>query len=112
MNLRFLKPGWRKIVLFIILFLILPQRASNDFILFGGVFIIKSLFESYPPNLDLTVTAIVLIISYLIACILVWIYDTKINKFIITESEVEVQPKEKSEKIEQKPPEAPKEEKK
>jgi len=105
MNLKFIKPDWRKIVLFIILFLVLPQKVSNDFILFGGVFIIKALFESYPPNLDLIVSLVVLIISYLLACLLVWIYDSKINKFIVSEGEVEVHPEEKGEKIEQKPEE-------
>lgn len=107
MNLKFLKPDWKKIVVFIILFLVLPQKVSTDFIFFGGVYIIKSLFESYPPNLDLMITAIVLIASYLLACLLVWIYNTKINKFIVSEGEVEVQPPEK-----EKPAEQPKEEQK
>ena len=103
--LKFLKPDWRKIVLFIILFLILPQKVSNDIVLFGGVFIIKSLFESYQPNLDLVVIVIILIVSYLLSCILIWVYDTKINKFIAFEGEVEVPPpEEKKEKIDQKPP--------
>lgn len=107
MSLNFFKPNWKKIVLFIILFLILPQRISNDFILFGGVFMIKSLFESNPPNLDLIITVIILIASYLLSCFLVWIYETKINKFIVSEGEEEVSPpEEKSEKIEQKPKEA------
>ncbi len=106
MNLKFLAPDWKKIIIFIILFLVLPQKVSNDFILFGGVFIIKSLFESYAPNLDLIVTVIILIVSYLLACLLVWVYDTKINKFIAFESEIEVPPPEgKKEKIEQKPKE-------
>ncbi|NIM47094.1 MAG: hypothetical protein GTN40_02965 [Candidatus Aenigmarchaeota archaeon] len=95
--LKFLKPEWRKIVLFIILFLILPQKVSNDIILFGGVSIIKFLFESQPPDLDLIVTVIVLIVSYLLSCILVWIYDNKINKFIISEGEVDVSPPEERE---------------
>ena len=78
---------------------------SNDIIIFGGVFMIKALFESQPPNLDLTVTAIVLIASYLLSCLLVWVYDTKVNTFIVSEGEVDVQPpEEKSEKIDQKPP--------
>jgi len=95
MNIKqFIKPDWRRIVLFIILFLILPQKVSNEIILFGGVYIIKFLFESEPPKLDLIVTVIVLIVSYLVACILVWIYDSRINKFIISEGEVEVQPEE------------------
>ncbi len=100
MNLNFLKhlkPDWRKIVLFIILVLILPQKVSNDIILFGGVSIIKFLFESHPPDLDLIVTVIVLIVSYLLSCILVWIYDNKINKFIISEGEVDVSPPEERE---------------
>ncbi len=100
MNLNFLKtlkPDWKKIVLFIIFFLILPQKISDNIILFGGVSIIKFLFESYPPDLDLTVTVIVLIVSYLLSCILVWIYDNKINKFIVSESEIEVPPPEERE---------------
>jgi len=100
MNLNFLKilkPDWKRIVLFVILFLILPQRVSNSFIFFGGVSIIKFLFESYPPDLDLSVTVIVLIISYLLSCLLVWIYDNKINKFIVSEGEVDVSPPEERE---------------
>ncbi len=100
-----IKPDWRKIVIFIVLFLVLPQKVSGNFIFFGGVFIIKSFFESYPPNLDLNLTIIILVLSYFLACFLVWIYDNKINKFIVSEVEVEVEP-EKSEKIEQKPKEA------
>jgi len=105
------KPDWRKIVLFVILFLVLPQRASGNIIFFGGVFIIKSLFESYAPELDLLITLIVLIVSYLLACLLVWIYDHKINTFIVSEGEVEVNPPEESKKIEQKPPKKSEEEK-
>ncbi len=105
------KPDWRKIVLFIILFLVLPQMVSGNIILFGGVFIIKSLFESYAPELDLLITLVVLIVSYLLACILVWIYDHKINTFIVSEGEVEVHPPEESEKIKQKPPKKSEEEK-
>lgn len=101
MNVKqFLKPDWRRIVLFIILFLILPQKVSNEIILFGGVYIIKFLFGSEPPKLDLIVAAIVLIASYLIACVLVWIYDSRINKFVISEGEVEVQPEEEDRKEE------------
>ena len=100
MNLKFLKPDLRKIILFIILFLVLPQKVSEDFIIFGGVFIIKSLFESYAPKIDLILTVIVLIVYYLLACLLIWIYDSKRNKFIVSEGEVDVEPpEEKKEKL-------------
>ncbi len=102
--LKPLKPDWRRIVLFIVLFLVLPQKASDELVFFGGVFIIKSLFEAHPPSLDLTIAVISLIASYIIACLLIWIYDKKINKFIMSEGEEEVQPPEKKdEKIEQEP---------
>jgi len=105
-----LKPDWRRIVLFIVLFLVLPQKASDELVFFGGVYIIKSLFEAHPPILDLTVAVISLIASYLLACLLVWFYDAKFNKFIISEGEVEVNPPEekKEEKTEQKQEEEPK----
>ena len=111
--LKPIKPDWRRIVLFILLFLVLPQNASGELVFFGGVFIIKSLFEAHPPSLDLTVTAITLIASYLLACLLVWFYDAKFNKSIVSEGEVEVPPPEekKEEKTEQKQeePKAPEE---
>ena len=94
LNLKFLKPDWRKIIIFIILFLVLPQKVSSEFIFFGGVYIIKFLFESHPPALDLIMSVVVLIVSYLLACLLVWVYDTKVNKYILSEGEVEVQPPE------------------
>jgi len=106
-----IKPDWRRIILFIILFLVLPQKISDGFIFFGGVYIIKSLFESLPPTLDLSITAIMLIASYLLASLVIWFYDKKINKFIMSEGEIEVQPPEEK-KEEQKPAEAPKEEEK
>jgi hypothetical protein len=105
-----IKPDWRRIALFIVLFLVLPQKASDELVFFGGVFIIKSLFEAHPPSLDLTIAVISLIASYLLACLLIWIYDKKINKFIMSEGEEEVQPPEekKEEKTEQKQEEEPK----
>ena len=101
--LKPIKPDWRRIVLFIVLFLVLPQKTPDELVLFGGVYIIKSLFEAHPPILDLTITAISLIASYLLACLLVWFYDAKFNKFILSEGEIEVQPPEekKEEKTEQ-----------
>jgi len=107
--LKPIKPDWRRIVIFIVLFLVLPQNASGEFVFFGGVFIIKSLFEAHPPSLDLTVAVISLIVSYLLACLLVWFYDAKFNKFILSEGEVEVSPPEekKEEKTEQKQEEEP-----
>jgi hypothetical protein len=110
-KLRPIIPDWRRIILFIILFLVLPQKVSNDFIFFGGVFIIRSLFESLPPNLDLNITAIILIASYFISCLVIWLYDSKINTFILSEGEVDVNPPEKSEKIYQKPAKVKEEEK-
>ena len=103
-KLKIFKPDWRRIVLFIILFLVLPQKTPDELVLFGGVYLIKSLFEPQPPNIDLIVAIIVLISSYLIACLLIWFYDAKFNKFILSEGEVEVQPPEekKEEKTEQK----------
>jgi CDP-diglyceride synthetase len=108
--LKPIKPDWRRIAIFIVLFLVLPQKASDEFVFFGGVFIIKSLFEAHPPSLDITVAVISLIASYLLACLLVWFYDTKFNKFIVSEGEVEVQPPEekKEEKTEKKQEEEPK----
>jgi len=103
-----IKPDWRRIILFIILFLVLPQKISDGFIFFGGVYIIKSLFESLPPTLDLSITVVMLIVSYLLASLVIWLYDKKINKFIMSEGEIEVQPEEKKE--EQKPAEESKEE--
>ncbi len=102
---KVVKPNWKKIVLFLFLFLVLPQEISNDLVFFGGVYIIKSLFELYQPFLNFLITAAVLVVSYLVACVAVWIYETKINKFIISEGEEEVQPPEKE------APEQPKEEK-
>jgi hypothetical protein len=117
--LKPIKPDWRRIVIFILLFLVLPQNASGEFVFFGGVFIIKSLFEAHPPSLDLTIAAISLIASYLLACLLVWFYDAKFNKFILSEGEVEVSPpeekkeekksEEKNEEKEQEEPKAPEE---
>jgi hypothetical protein len=106
---KVIKPNWKKVVLFIFLFLVLPQEISNDFVFFGGVYIIKSLFELYQPFLNFLITVVVLVVSYLVACIAIWIYDTKINKFIVTEGEEEVQPPEKEEQKETS--EQPKEEK-
>ena len=107
--LKPIKPDWRRVVIFILLFLILPQNSSGEFVFFGGVYIIKSLFEAHPPSLDLTITAISLIASYLLACLLVWFYDAKFNKFIVSEGEEEVQlPEEKKEEKTEKQEEEPK----
>jgi hypothetical protein len=107
--LKPIKPDWRRIVIFILLFLVLPQKTPDGLVLFGGVYIIRSLFEAHPPILDLTVAVISLIASYLLACLLVWFYDAKFNKFIVSEGEIEVQPpeekksEEKTDKQEEEP---------
>ncbi len=114
--LKPIKPDWRRIVLLIVLFLVLPQKMPDELVLFGGVYIIKSLFEAHPPSLDLTAAVISLTASYLLACLLVWFYDSKFNKFIISEGEEEVQPpeekkEEKSDQKQEEEPKAPEEEK-
>lgn len=107
--LKPIKPDWRRIVIFIVLFLVLPQKTPDELVLFGGVYIIKSLFEAHPPSLDLTITVVSLLASYLLACLLVWFYDAKFNKFILSEGEVEVQlPEEKKEEKTEKQEEEPK----
>jgi hypothetical protein len=94
---QMLKPEWKRLVLLVILFLILPQRISNDYTLFGGVYLVKYLFETYQPALDLYIFAIVLVSSYILVSFVIWIYDKKINKFIVTEGEEVVEVPEKSE---------------
>jgi hypothetical protein len=106
---QLLKPEWKRIALLVILFLILPQKISNDFTLFGGVYLIRYLFETYQPSLDIYTFAVILISSYLVVSFLVWLYDKKINKFIVTEGEETVNPPEEEKKDE--PKEQEKEEK-
>lgn len=72
--------------------LTLPQLVGEDIMLFGGVYIIKSLFEAQPPQLDLLFLAVIFIASYLIACLLIWIYENKINKVIANVEEIDVPP--------------------
>jgi hypothetical protein len=105
--MQIVTPGWKKIALLLILFLVLPQKISNNFELFGGVYLIKNLVETYQPSLDLYMFAIILISSYLLVSISVWIYDNKINKFIVTEGEETVNPPEEvaKEEVKQEKPE-------
>jgi hypothetical protein len=86
----------------VILFLILPQKFSDNFIYFGGVYLIRNLVETFQPGLDIYMFAIVLLSSYLFVSIVVWIYDNKINKFIVTEGEETVEPPEEAKKDEPK----------
>ena len=95
MNLQFLKPNWKKFVVFIMLFLVLPQMIENEITLFGGFYIIRSLSEVSAPRVDLFLFIIILIIDYFLSCLFVWIYDRYINKFILSQSEEEIIPEEK-----------------
>ena len=72
--------------------LTLPQLVGRDIMMFGGVYIIKSLFEAQPPNLNLIFSVITLITYYLLACLVSEVYDRKVRKFIATEEEIEVPP--------------------
>ena len=83
------KPDWKRIAIFIILFMILPQRVSDEFTIFGGVYLIKYLVETYEPIFDLTTTILILIGSYLAITIVIWVYEKKVNKFIVNEGEEE-----------------------
>ena len=95
MNIKqFLKPDWRKIVLILILFSILPERVENEITFFGVAYIIKSFSEVSAPQIDLLFLTIMLIISYLLSCLVTWVYDRYINKFIVGEGEEEIIPEE------------------
>lgn len=72
--------------------MVIPQRIGGEFVFLGGVQLIKSLFESQQPQLDLIFSLMTLVVSYLTACILVWIYETKINKVITSIEEIDVPP--------------------
>lgn len=91
-----LKPDWRRVAFLIILFMILPQNISDSYILFGGVYFIKSLFDFYQPVIDLTFAAMLLIASYLAISLVIWIYEKKFNTLIVNEGEEEVQPPEET----------------
>jgi hypothetical protein len=77
------------------LFLVLPQMIENEITLFGGFYIVKSFSEISAPKIDLFLISIMLIITYLLSCLFVWIYDRYINKFISGEGEEEIIPEEK-----------------
>jgi len=108
-----LKPDWKRLAFLVILFMILPQNISGSLILFGGVYFVKSLFDFYQPVIDLTFTLMLLVSSYILVSLVVWLYEKKINTFIVTEGEEDVQPQEET-KQEAKPEEKaePAEEKK
>jgi hypothetical protein len=110
---QLLKPDWKRIAFLIILFMILPQNISGSLVLFGGVYFVKSLFDFYQPVIDLTFTLMLLVSTYIVVSLLVWLYEKKINTFIVTEGEEDVQPQEET-KQEAKPEEKaePTEEKK
>jgi hypothetical protein len=67
---------------------------GGNIVLLGGIRLIESLFESQPPQLNLTFLLIVLVVSYLLACLIPEIYDRKIRKFIAFEEEIDVEPPE------------------
>jgi hypothetical protein len=97
MNIRqLLKPDWRKIIIFLVL--LLPLFYPDSIIKFqtgwdyamrgnrGGAPILENLFwiwifllfePSYelPKITFILLTVIVFIISYLLSCLIVWIYD-------------------------------------
>ncbi|OGI12441.1 hypothetical protein A3K64_04305 [Candidatus Micrarchaeota archaeon RBG_16_36_9] len=72
----------------------MPQLVAGDIMLLGGVYLIKSLFESQSPQLDLIFLVTIFIASYLIACLLTWVYENKINKVIANAEEMDVPPPE------------------
>lgn len=72
----------------------MPQLVGGNITLLGGVYMLRSLFESQPPQIDLVFLVSIFIASYLIACLIVWIYDTKINKVISSVEEIDVPPPE------------------
>jgi hypothetical protein len=102
---QLLKPEWKRIAFLIILFMILPQKISDSYVLFGGVYFVKSLFDFYQPVIDLSFTVILLIISYITISVALWIYEKKVNTLIVNEGEEEVQPPEQEPKQDAKPEE-------
>ena len=91
---QLLKPDWKRIAFLIILFMVLPESISGNYILFGGVYFVKSLFDFYQPVIDLYFTIIILIASYAAVSVAIWIYERKVNTLIINEGEEDVQPEE------------------
>jgi len=94
MTLNFLKPDWRRIILFLIFIFIMPQLIGGEFVFLGGVHMLKSLFEAQPLKLNLSFLAITFIAYYLLACLIVWIYENKMKKFITDVEEIDVPPPE------------------
>ena len=72
----------------------MPQLAGGSITLLGGVYMLRSLFESQPPQVDIVFLVSIFIASYLISCLIVWIYDTKINKVVSSIEEIDVPPPE------------------
>ena len=85
---EFLMPDWRKIVVFVIVFVLMPIPVFNDngyehfwtFAPFGIVLLslLVSLFLTSYPNISyegILIILIVLFISYLLSCLIVWAYD-------------------------------------
>jgi hypothetical protein len=95
MILNFLKPNWKKIILFIIFILIFPQMIGGNIVLLGSIRLVEYLFESQPPQLNLIFLLVILIVSYLLACLIPEFYDRKVRKFIAFEEEIDVEPPEK-----------------
>jgi hypothetical protein len=67
---------------------------GGDIVLLGGIRLVEYLFESQPPQLNLIFSLVVLIVSYLLACLIQELYDRKIRKFIAFEEETDVEPPE------------------
>jgi hypothetical protein len=99
---QLLKPDWKRVALLVILFMVLPQNISGSYVLFGGVYFVKSLFDFYQPMIDLSFTLMLIISSYIVISLAVWLYEKKINTFIVTEGEEDVQPPEQETKQEAK----------
>jgi len=89
---RFLKPDWRKIVLFVIFFLISPAQFINLISipenpqptqlvpLLGGFFTIGLIIANVKTgisiftNLNMIFFILSIIISYFLSCLIIWIY--------------------------------------
>jgi len=78
---QFLKPDWRKIVLFLVLLNFVPMPlvcyyalggCGEMFIVAGFIFFLTVLMT---PLIMIVIAIPLIILSYLLSCLIIWIYD-------------------------------------
>jgi len=83
---EFFKPDWRKIVIFIILSSIFSFYTYNRLYQEVEWFCARVGYPGCPSLMSMTLEnfvwyfPLILIISYLLSCLIVWIYDKKFRK--------------------------------